>query len=248
MRIVYLVSALALVAACGAKTTGAVHDTAATSPRPAKAHAKPHATTREDQGWAESVSEPAEQETLTAHPTPSSKNTSLRGCFHLENDGDNFQGTDRAEPKTRPSDAPPDQIALDALLDQFKEGSLSDASMRSADHEPKMAKSCHFNRVEEKKRNVVVEGWVLASRKEDDNDFHLILLSLRDPGEPPDTWRLMNVEVSGLPPVDVPGRDQLANARHAFKDYFVPTVPDDVASEYTMLCCRAGLMMAIAAG
>lgn len=179
--------------------------------------------------------EPMERDALTARETPPPEGPSNRGCFHLVDDGDNFVRTDRAEPKTRPSSAPPEPIALEALLAQFQAGPLSDASMRRADHEPRMVKDCHFGRVEEENRNVVVEGWVLASRKEDDNDFHLILSAVPDPGDPPDVARIMNVEISGLPPDDVPGRDQLVHARQAFKDHFVPTVPDKVTSSYTSL-------------
>lgn len=98
-------------------------------------------------------------------------------------------------------------------------GSLpSDASMRakypdlivdaSASLETKLAATPF--RVEEEQKNVTIPVWIWYVRKEQDNDFHVIIGSSADPA----AVTYMNVEVSGLPAAaDDPNFTDLQNAR-----------------------------------
>jgi hypothetical protein len=73
------------------------------------------------------------------------------------------------------------------------------------------------NRVADEKRNVQVNAYIYAFRKEDDNDYHVIL------GDPPGTPnpQYLNAEVSGIP---ITGTDAIRNTlwtvRRAFKQTF----------------------------
>lgn len=102
---------------------------------------------------------------------------------------------------------------------------------------PNMCREPTCDRVPEEREAVVVEGWVLAAKKESDNDFHVILAadpSLADATNP-DRWQLMNIEISGLPDAGAPGHKPLTEVRAAFREVFVPVVPDHVGGGYTAL-------------
>ena len=62
---------------------------------------------------------------------------------------------------------------------------------------------------------VTVTGFLYAASRERDNDFHCIVGSDRSV-----PTRLMNVEVSGLPPSRSPFRATLKTARGEFKAFF----------------------------
>jgi hypothetical protein len=119
------------------------------------------------------------------------------------------------------------RIALADLLNEFRDAQpKSDDNMRNH-HNPRIG--FVSDRLAEEQDNVEVEGWILASRKESDNDFHVILAAEPNPGSDPDRWTLINVEVSGLPPEE-PQRGELEQARNAFKGMFGDVVPDSVGS------------------
>lgn len=70
------------------------------------------ATQFSDQGWEPISRTSVQRSVASAHPagTP-------HGIFNLPNDGDNFEGTDRALAKTTPAAAAPEPIQLATLLD-----------------------------------------------------------------------------------------------------------------------------------
>jgi hypothetical protein len=72
---------------------------------------------------------------------------------------------------------------------------------------------------------VVITGFLYASTKESDNDFHCIIGTA--PGKPP---QFVNVEVSGLP-VSGPARVPLKAVRDAFIEFFGDDLPG--SSGYT---------------
>lgn len=190
-----------------------------------------------DQGW----SEPAEnEETARFKPGYASSFIDLllfrRPSVTLDN-GEIFVGRDRSLAKTTPAVAPIRKIELADLLDEFRPGQeKSDDNMRN-NHTPPMRKDWDFDRVSEEQDNVQVEGWIVATKKESDNDFHVILAASHSEAETthPDRWHLMNVEISGLPSPPNAGSARLAAARAAFKGFFVPTVPDSPASSYVFV-------------
>jgi len=181
-----------------------------------------------DNGWVEN-------EEYVQPSTYSASVVTRGGGFKLPNDGENFQGTDRGIAKTKPAVTPARNIEFSQLLLEFQPGEQkSDDNMRMH-HEPAMSKDFHFDRVPEEDDNVEVEGWIIATHKENDNDFHIILAT--DPGiideASPDRWKLMNVEVSGLPPKGTTGRESLVTTREEFKSVFLPAVPDSATKNYT---------------
>jgi len=199
-----------------------------------------------NQGWSEKDEKKTNwmfvsghlQPKVVAHAAPAGVNLfAAHGAFDLEDDGESFVGTDRALPKTKPATASPRTVELADLLSEFKPGQAkSDSNMRNH-HTPTMVKDWDFDRVAEEEDNVTVEGWIVATKKESDNDFHVILAAEADLADQPnpDRWKLMNVEVTGLPPTGAPRRADLASVRNEFKNFFVPTVPDSETSSYTML-------------
>ncbi len=77
---------------------------------------------------------------------------------------------------------------------------------------------------------VTVTAFLFASSRERDNDFHCIVGS--DSSTP---TRLMNVEVSGLPPSSSPFRGTLLTARNEFKAFFTANqnaLPTDGYDKY----------------
>jgi len=183
-----------------------------------------------DQGWSE--------RSASAALRPATIRPAKRGAFALPDDGENFVGTHRAVAKTTPVASTARTLSLAALLAGLHDENqpVSDTNMRK-NHHPRMKKDWDFDRVLEERKNVTVEGWIVAVGKEADNDFHLIMAS--DPGvaieHNPDCDKLINIEISALPPDGTRERDILVKQRNKFKGYFIPPVPDSVQKDYTML-------------
>lgn len=77
-------------------------------------------------------------------------------------------------------------------------------------------------RVTQEQRNVHVTGFLYASSREADNDFHLIVG--RDPKASGPTM-YMTMEVSGLPPQNSPAFADLNAARTSYKTFFGNNLP-----------------------
>jgi hypothetical protein len=85
-------------------------------------------------------------------------------------------------------------------------------------------------RIPQEQRVVRVSGFLYASSREQDNDFHCIVGS-----EASKPTRFMNVEVSGLPPSSSPFRATLLAARNEFKAFFTTNqnaLPTDGYDKY----------------
>ena len=162
------------------------------------------------------------------------RSASGSGFFNLPNDGDNFMGTHRAIPKTKPLPGAATSTDMTALLNGFRTGPTSNDGMRQ-EHTPPLSEAPDCDRSPEESHKITIEGWVILATKETDNDFHMIVSTVPDPGDPADGWLLMDAEVSGLPPDGTAGRAQLVSARKQFRDYFVPTVPDATGRGYVAL-------------
>lgn len=199
-----------------------------------------------DQGWSEPARQgPSDarrssngQQVTNLRPSPlapPARIGRLDGPQSAAADGDGFLGHDRRIAKTTSVSGLPHPYALTALLAEFKPGKRrEDARMRAL---PAMCKEPTCDRVSEEREAVVVEGWFIAAKKEEDNDFHVILAadaSLADAQEP-DRWQLMNVEISGLGEPGAPGYDAIAGVRRTFRESFVPPVADRAGRGYTAL-------------
>jgi hypothetical protein len=135
---------------------------------------------------------------------------------------ENFHGTDRKAAKISISSASTQTFSdVGALLDSGL--FVKDATMLH--HSPLISKAATSDRVSEEQHNVVVTGFLYASTKESDNDFHCIVGMA-----PNQTKRLVNVEVSGLPPSGA-DRARIKAARDQFKEFFGDHLPG--AGKYT---------------
>jgi len=131
-------------------------------------------------------------------------------------DGETFAGTDRKAAKLSVGSGPTVTFSTVAsLLDDL----WPDAQM--LDHDPPITKDPKSPRVAEEDRNVHVDAFLYAAKKETDNDFHLII------GDDPDSGsgRFLNVEVSGLPTAG-PFKTTLTAARQQFRDLVQGNLPD----------------------
>lgn len=129
---------------------------------------------------------------------------------------DNFHGTDRKTAKTSISSASETTFADVASLLNSK---LFVKDSKMLQHNPPISKDASSGRVKEEEHNVVITGFLYASTKESDNDFHCIVGTAQG-GTP----RFVNVEVSGLP-ASGPDRQRLAAARAKFKEFFGDKLP-----------------------
>jgi hypothetical protein len=125
---------------------------------------------------------------------------------------DTFTGTDRLLPKTTIVDAEVEDFATVAALVNQVLTKNSDETManmgitRSTD-----------TRVDAEKRNVRVNGFIHAFKKEGDNDYHVIL----GDGPNAESAVYLNVEVSGIPVGGTTAnRKQLMAVRDQFKQTF----------------------------
>jgi hypothetical protein len=106
-----------------------------------------------------------------------------------DSDGITFWGTTREIAKTRLAEAPIEEANL--TVKGFHASHPTDAEMR----ERHISTRCDTARVDDEKRNVTVAAYLIAAKKEKDNDYHLII---QDNGCKKPECRL-TVEVSGLP-------------------------------------------------
>jgi hypothetical protein len=127
--------------------------------------------TIDDLGWQEPVVE-RQPEALAGTP------------------GEVFNGNDREAAKTSLASGNPNPFAnLASLVASLP----ADNSMRIS-HTPPISTARTSGRVAEEQRNVTVGAYLVATKKENDNDYHLILAS-RPNGDGP----YLTAEVSGLP-------------------------------------------------
>lgn len=135
---------------------------------------------------------------------------------------DNFRGKDRAGAKTSIADGAPQTfddvgaLASSGLL-------VPDDQMLN--HDPAITRDSD-ERVDEEGHNVVVTGFLYASKKESDNDFHCIIGTAPDQTGPV----FLNVEVSGLP--DGQFHQQLKDVRDAFTTFFADHLPGVAYSKF----------------
>jgi hypothetical protein len=122
--------------------------------------------------------------------------------------GDNFHGTAREAAKLSMADSTPQEFPdIGALLDSLP----SDESMRAKD----ISKAADSGRLPEEMMQVTITGFLCASSKESDNDYHCIVGV-----DPSATARFMNVEVSALPPSGSEFLAAIRAARNQFKAFF----------------------------
>ena len=125
--------------------------------------------------------------------------------------GEQFGGTSRRAAKLSLVDEELEEFSDVAdLVDTLQ----SHATMKKK----KIPTDAGSDRVPQERRNVRVSpAFIYAASIEDDNDYHLIVG--RDPeagGDPV----YITMELSGLPPADLPSSAALRKARAAFKKYF----------------------------
>ncbi|MER9420095.1 hypothetical protein NKI95_29825 [Mesorhizobium sp. M0306] len=123
-----------------------------------------------------------------------------------DSDGETFRGTSREVAKTRIAEAPIEEDNL--TVKSYQASHPSDAEMQAA----LISKKCDEVRVEAENRNVTVAAYLVAAKKEDDNDYHFIL---QDGGCIKPECRL-TVEISGVPRLGW-SRQKLRAAREYFK-------------------------------
>ena len=129
---------------------------------------------------------------------------------------DNFRGTDREAAKISLASGSPETFQdVAALL----HSSLFVADSKMLKHKPLISKDATSDRVAEERHNVVITGFLYASTKESDNDFHCIIGM-----DPQQSRQFLNVEVSGLP-VSGPFRVPLKTVRDAFQEFFGDNLP-----------------------
>jgi hypothetical protein len=140
------------------------------------------------------------------HPEPSPPPAAPGGLRTAA--GDVFIGHDRKSAKLSLGTGDPEPVTSVAeVLATLR----PDDDMRN--YSPPITKDPDSPRVAEEQRNVTVDGYLYAAKKEsNDNDFHLILGGDPDAGGGP----FMNAEVSGLP-TGGPFQDRLTAARQQFK-------------------------------
>ena len=131
-------------------------------------------------------------------------------------EADMYEGTDRKDAKTSYPDKPTSNLKvqkLDALLASLK----PDDFMRK-EHQPKIAKNS--KRVAEENVIVKVKAFLYASKKEEDNDFHLILSTDPEKGD----IQYMTAEITGIPE-EGPYKEGLIKPRRTFKEYLANKLP-----------------------
>jgi hypothetical protein len=110
-----------------------------------------------------------------------------------------------------------------APVEKFTDVGQLIASLPTVDTMVKLNISTTANstRVKQENRNVQVTGFLYASSREADNDFHLIVG--RDPKATPETY--MTMEVSGLPQANSPAFGALNTTRTAYEKFFGTNLP-----------------------
>jgi len=129
-------------------------------------------------------------------------------------DGEHFVGKARKAAKTSFASAATETYpSVAALIDVLLGGETreaNDAELRGRLH-------ANSPRSPAEERNVTVTAYLYASKKESDNDFHLLIGT--DPAAP-GTARYMTAEISGLPNPDDADTSEFAAVRAAYRSFF----------------------------
>jgi len=124
---------------------------------------------------------------------------------------DDFAGKDRKAAKLSISAAKIEKFKdVKALIKSL----APETDMKN--HKPKITRAPTSKRVKEEERNISVSAFLYAAKRENDNDFHLILGL--NPKTLPDMY--ITMELSGLPPANSPAFPRLKAARDAFKKFY----------------------------
>jgi hypothetical protein len=149
--------------------------------------------------------------------TPSGKSIKVTVDQPKVEPEDIFTGHDRAAAKTSfPKGVKP---AKEKTLDAFITDLMSkypDSYMKTK----KISKNEDSNRVKEENKIAVVDAYICASKKETDNDFHVILCTDPSKGD----QQNFTSEVTGIPKYGNQA-DDLIIPRNKFKDYFKDRLP-----------------------
>jgi hypothetical protein len=136
--------------------------------------------------------------------------------------GDNFLGKIRADVKTSYVDVPADTFKFikelrNWLPDDERMHKYSDARFND---KPRCAEENH--------NIVITDAYIFGVKREEDNDFHVILGTSRniDKQQP-----FFSAEISGLPASSSPYYATLKSVRDQFKDFF----GDDAKKEYVFV-------------
>jgi hypothetical protein len=160
---------------------------------------------------SEEKESPTRPEVAEAHQRPS--------------DGEHFNGLDRAAAKTSfASGAPQPFDSPGAILDSLFQGDdvrSNDSTMRARVNESSP-------RAPQEQRNVTVRAFLYATKKETDNDFHLLI------GDDPNggNGRFITAEVSGLPVTTGATTPQFQQVRDQYKEFFRSTGQNLPGSRY----------------
>ena len=125
--------------------------------------------------------------------------------------GKHFRGTAGKAAKISISPAASETFAD---LVELIEGLPAEDAM--IDHDPRIKDTATSGRVAEEHRNVRVRTFLYAAKREDDNDFHLMVRI--DPSEP--VLVCLNIELSGTPPESSDHFAKINAARDAFEETF----------------------------
>jgi len=140
-------------------------------------------------------------------------------------DGEHFAGTDREGAKTSFANGAEDSFTSPgALLDSI----LMGASPTSNDKAMRPTLNVRSPRATEEQRNATVTAFLYATKKESDNDFHLLIGDNPNGGD----GRFMTVEVSGLPKIDNRLTPQFQKVRDQYKAFFTDTGLDLPGDRY----------------
>jgi hypothetical protein len=139
---------------------------------------------------------------------------SITGAPHRPSDGEHFAGSARKTAKTSLAQGStkefnsPAELLADILGNETPDS--NDAKMRGG-------LNANSPRAPEEKRNVKVQAFLFATKKESDNDFHLLIGG--DPSGSDQTY--MTAEISGLPSPDNASTGPITSARSQYKSFFL---------------------------
>jgi hypothetical protein len=140
-------------------------------------------------------------------------------------DGEHFAGTARKAAKTSFARGAPRAFGSPgAVLDSIFRGEdprTNDSTMRGKLNESSP-------RSPEEERNVTVTAFLYATKKETDDDFHVLIGDNPNGGD----GRFMTAEVSGLPAPDNATTPQFEHVRNQFKEFFRTTGQELPGSNY----------------
>lgn len=140
------------------------------------------------------------------------------------NADDVFTGKDRASAKTSIPDAKTEKtISLETFISSLT-AKYPDSYMLAKN----ISKDASSDRVYEEKRIVTVDAYIFASKKEADNDFHVILST--DPSKEPIQY--FTAEVSGIPRHSEYA-DDLVVPRDQFKQFFKDNIPGSAYEQFS---------------